>query len=269
MTLPSYAMNQSSFPEMYERWLVGPLFQPWAEVLLERAQLQDQERVLDVACGTGILARLAKQRLGAKGQVVGVDVSAPMLAVAKSIEPSIDWRPGNATALPVEESEKFDVIFCQQGLQFFPEKTAAIAEMRRVLAPGGRVAIATWRSLEENRFFQDLHRIAERHLGSVVDLRHSFGDAAALEHLLAEAGFYDVSVEAMSRRIRFDDGATFVRLNTMAVVGMSAAGKNMPEEDRARVVDRIVQESGSVIPPYSDGPAIAFDIRSNVATARC
>ena len=118
MALPEYAMNASSFPQMYEQWLVGPLFRPYAEVLVERARLTPADRVLDVACGTGIVARLAAQRIGDNGLVVGVDISPQMLAVARTVAPEIDWREGDVSALPVADGERFDVVLCQQGLQF-------------------------------------------------------------------------------------------------------------------------------------------------------
>jgi ubiquinone/menaquinone biosynthesis C-methylase UbiE len=108
-TVPNYAMNQLSFPEMYERWLVGPLFRPWAEVILEEVALTPGDRFLDIACGTGIVARLARERLGDTGHVVGIDVSPQMLAVARAAAPGIDWREGNATALPLQDGEQFDV----------------------------------------------------------------------------------------------------------------------------------------------------------------
>ena len=164
MTLPSYAMNQVSFPEMYERWLVGPLFRPWAELTLDELKLSPGDRLLDIACGTGIVARVAKQRLGDTGQVVGVDVSSDMLAVARNVAPDIDWREGNAASLPLNEGEQFDIVVCQQGLQFFTDKTAAIAQMRRALAEHGRLAVATWRSDEEMHFLRELRRVAEHHL---------------------------------------------------------------------------------------------------------
>lgn len=268
MTLPDYAMKTASFPEMYERFLVGPLFRPWAEVLLDRVKLAPGDRVLDLACGTGIVARLAKERLGDQVTVAGVDVSPQMLAVAGAIAPQVDWREGNATALPLSEGETFDVAVCQQGLQFFPDKPAAAREMRRAVAPGGRLAVATWRSLDEAPMFRDLHRVAERHLGPIVDQRHSFGDDNALQTLLQSAGFRDVWIETMARTIRFQDGSTFVRMNTMALVGMSAAAKEMTDAERARTVDAIATESAAVLPAYSDGAGIAFEIRSNVATAR-
>lgn len=95
---PGDAMGQASFPQMYERWLVGPLFRPWAEVALEEVKLSPGRRVLDIACGTGIVARIAKERLGASGYVVGVDINPDMLALARNVAPDIDWRVGRCIA---------------------------------------------------------------------------------------------------------------------------------------------------------------------------
>ncbi len=268
MTLPSYAMSQASFPEMYERWLVGPLFRPWAALTFDEVKLSQGDRVLDVACGTGIVARVARERLGDAGYVIGIDVSSDMLSVARAVAPGIDWREGNASALPLREGEEFDVLVCQQGLQFFPDKPLAASEMRRALAKGGRLAVATWRSDDEIPFFRDLRRVAERHLGVVVDQRYSFGDAALLEALLRGAGFHDVRSRTVSRTIRFEDGAPFVRLNTMAFVGMSAAGKAMGDQERKRVVDVVVAESAPVLASYSDGTELAFGLSTNLATAK-
>ncbi|TJW75951.1 MAG: methyltransferase domain-containing protein, partial [Mesorhizobium sp.] len=106
-------MGQASFPEMYERWLVGPLFRPWAEVTFDEVKLAPGHRVLDIACGTGIVARVARERLGAAGYVAGIDISPDMLAVARGVAPDIDWRAGNALALPLGDGEQFDVVVCQ------------------------------------------------------------------------------------------------------------------------------------------------------------
>jgi ubiquinone/menaquinone biosynthesis C-methylase UbiE len=268
MENPAPALDFSSFAEAYERLLVGPLFRPWAELIVERLRLGPGDHVLDVACGTGIAARLAKARVGPGGRVVGVDVNPQMLAVARTLGPEIDWREGNAGALPVGAGEPFDVVVCQQGLQFFPDKPLAAREMRRVLVSGGRLAIATWRPLEEMSFLEALHRVAERHVGPVADARHGFGDDRALSALLVDAGFEDVRVEVASLPIRFADGAVFVRLNAMALVGMSARSKEMGEEERARTVAAIVQESEEVLRPHADGGGLTYELRSNVATAR-
>jgi len=268
MSLPSYAMKQASFPQMYEHWLVDPLFRPWAEMTLDEVRLSPDDRVLDIACGTGIVARVAKERLGDAGYVVGIDISPDMLAVARAVAPSIDWREGNASALPLHDGEQFDVVVCQQGLQFVLDKPAAAAQMRRALAKGGRLAVATWRSDDEIPFMRELRRVAERHLGAIADQRHSFGDAAALEALLRDAGFHEVRSRTISRITRFEDGAPLLRLNTMALVGMSAAGKRMSDQERSRIVETIVSESTPVLRSYADGSGLAFELSTNLATTR-
>src|SRR5262245_49759668 len=114
-------MKQPTFPELYERHLVSCLFQPWAELILDEVKLSAGDRVLDVASGTGVVARVAEQRLGGTGLVVGIDMSPDMLAVARAVAPRIDWREGDAGTLPLRDGEQFDVVVCQQGLQFFPD----------------------------------------------------------------------------------------------------------------------------------------------------
>lgn len=268
MALPDYAMKQESFPQQYERWLVGPLFRPWAEALLQEAGVTQADRVLDIACGTGIVARLAKQRVGGAGQVVGVDISPDMLTVARSAAPDIDWRQGDAGALPLGDGEQFEVVLCQQGLQFFPDQRGAAAEMRRAAAAGGRLAVAVWRSDEEMPLFRDLRRVAERLIGPVADQRYSYGEAGPLEALLGEAGFHDVRSRIVTRRLEFSDGAPFLRMNAMALVGMSAAGKAMSGEERNRAVDTIANDSTPLLERCRSGRGIAFETRANVATAR-
>lgn len=268
MAVPSHAMNQATFPELYERWLVGPLFRPWAEMTLEEVGLSPGDCVLDIACGTGIVARVARERLGDAGYAVGIDISSDMLAVARTVAPGIDWREGNASTLPLSDEEQFDVVVCQQGLQFFPDKPAAAAEMHRALVKGGRLAVATWRSDDEIPFIRELRRVAERHLGPITDLRHSFGDAARLESLLRDASFHEVRSRRVSRTIRFEDGAPFLRMNTMALVGMSAAGRAMGDQERKRIVEEIVSESASLLQPYTHGSGLAFELSTNLATAK-
>ncbi len=176
MALPAYANNQQSFPAMYEQQLVGPLFRPWAELLLARLRPAPGERVLDIACGTGIVARLAAERVGPSGTVVGVDVSPGMLEVARAVAPGVTWRDGSALDLPLTAGEQFDVVVCQQGLQFFADRPLAVRQMRKALAAGGRLGVATWRPVAEIPIFRQLQPVAERHIGAVIDQRHAFGD---------------------------------------------------------------------------------------------
>ena len=137
-----------SAAERYERVLVPAIFAPWAADLVELAQLQDGERVLDVACGTGVVARHAAQKVGTTGHVTGLDLNQGMVRVARSL-PSVPeaaaivWIEGSALAMHLPDAA-FDVVLCQQGVQFFPDRLAALHEMRRVLVPGGRVLVSVW-----------------------------------------------------------------------------------------------------------------------------
>ena len=266
MTLPTYVMNQQSFPELYERWLVGPLFRPFAEIIVLDLNASPGESVLDVACGTGIVARVAKERVGERGRVVGIDISADMLFVARKVAPKIEFREGSASLLPLQDGEIFEVVVCHQGFQFFADKAAAMAQMRRALKKGGKLAVATWRSDQECPFLHDLRRVAEHHLGPIADQRYNF-DEAALEAFVRDAGFNNIGVKTTSRSIHFDDGEQFVRLNSMAFVGMSAAGKAMDEQQRREAVDAIVTDSAAVLKSHSKGSAVDFELRTNVATA--
>jgi ubiquinone/menaquinone biosynthesis C-methylase UbiE len=267
MTLPKYAMAQATFPEMYERELVGPLFRPWAELTLDEIGLWHRDCLLDIACGTGIVARLARERAGESAKIVGVDISEDMLAVAATVAPDIDWRHGNATALPLDPGERFDVVVCQQGLQFVADKAGAVREMRSALAPGGRLAVSTWRADEESPFFAELRSVAERHLEPIADQRYSFGSAEDLEQLLSAAGFAGVRSRVVTRVMRFRGDTPFVRMNAMALVGMSEGGMTLAEAERNRLVETIAAESASIVERYRDGPDLAFELRSNLATA--
>ena len=131
--------------ELYERIPARYILGPWAPLLVERAAVAPGERVLDVACGTGVVTRAAAERAAAGGHVAGIDLNPGMIAVARSLPPvaAIEWREASALALPFQDSH-FDVVLCQQGLQFFPDKALALREMRRVLRRGGRLALSVW-----------------------------------------------------------------------------------------------------------------------------
>ena len=258
----------TSFPEIYERILVKPLFRPFAEQLLARVTPHRGDTLIDIACGTGIVARVARERLGPEARIVGVDVAPPMLAVARTVDPTIDWREGNAMSLPASASEQFTILTCHQGLQFLPDKPAAIREMRRVLAPGGRLAVATWLPLQDLPDMLALNAVAERHLGPITDSRHSFGDAHALKRLLADGGFSDVTVETATHDVLFPDGVLFARLNAMAVMGMTDKGKAMGEAERGELAGRIAAESQDAVARATKNGMFVLPLATNVAVAR-
>jgi ubiquinone/menaquinone biosynthesis C-methylase UbiE len=256
-----------SFPEIYERVLVGPLFRPFAEQLVTRLHPRPGESLIDVACGTGIVARIARERLGQDARVVGVDIAPPMLTVARTMDARVEWREGNATALPVGGDERFNLLTCHQGLQFVPDKALAVAEMRRVLAADGRVAIGVWHSLHDLPAVRALNALAEQHIGTVQDSRHSFGSPDALVAVLRGAGFRDVRVESVSYDVRFPDGLLFARLNAMAVIGMSEKGKGLGEPERADLAGRIAVESQDLVARHTRDGAFVLPLAMNLAIA--
>jgi ubiquinone/menaquinone biosynthesis C-methylase UbiE len=148
MTHGHWQLDGSS-PELYQRYLVPAITIKWAEDLVDRAQPRAGEEVIDVACGTGVVSRLAAQRM-ASGRVTGLDLNAGMLAVARTVPSEgapITWVEGSALDLPLA-SGRFDVALCQLGLQFFPNQGLALREMRRVLANSGRIALSVYSSIE-------------------------------------------------------------------------------------------------------------------------
>ena len=147
--------------EAYERYLVPAFFGPFADRLVELAAPRPADRALDVACGTGIVARRIAARVA---RAVGLDSNPGMLEVARTVEPSIEWRAAEAGAMPLPDAS-FDLVLCQQGLQFFPDRAAALREMRRVLAPGGRLAVSAWRAAEHNPGWLRLAEALDRHAG--------------------------------------------------------------------------------------------------------
>jgi SAM-dependent methyltransferase len=258
-------------PEVYEEHLVPGLFAPWAAMLVEQAALQPGERVLDVACGTGVVARLAASRVGPAGQVTGLDLNPGMLAVARAVASArslrVDWREGDAGALPFP-SGGFHVVFCQQGLQFFPDRLRALRETHRVLDPEGRLLLLVWRGLDHSPGFGALATALERHVsaaaGAVMRAPFVFGDASAeLRRLLAGAGFRTVRIHSDVRMARFASPEALVRHQ---VAASPLSGHVAPVDDGARAA--LVHDVTAAMQPYVDDEGVAFPIQAHVAVAR-
>jgi ubiquinone/menaquinone biosynthesis C-methylase UbiE len=257
--------------ETYESYMVPVLFAPSAERLIDLARLRTGERVLDVGCGTGIVARRAAPRVGTDGRVTGLDLSPGMLTVARSValreRLSIDWREGRAEGLPFADGE-FDVVLCQYALMFFVDPLAALNEMRRVLADEGRAAIAVWQSLDAHPFYQLLDRAIERHLGtsSVRDI-FALGDAADLLDRMAKAGFRQIEIQPLSLVGRFPDPDGFlageIDVDTAAIPAMqhldAAARRSLTATIKSEMAEplRSVTRSGHVELPFHANVVLA------------
>lgn len=153
--------------ETYEEFFVPALFQGWTEHDLNAAHVKPGDQVLDVACGTGVLTRAVAQRIGSKGSAVGLDINEGMLAVAQKKAPQIEWRHGHAESLPFDDGV-FDAVVSQFGLMFFEDRSVAVHEMSRVLAPGGYLAVAVWDKLENTPGYASMAALLKHLFGSQI-----------------------------------------------------------------------------------------------------
>jgi SAM-dependent methyltransferase len=206
-------------PIEYDSYFVPSLFEPWSRELIKRAQVWKGDRVLDVACGTGIVAcRIA----GTGAKVTGLEVSAERLAQARvratEEQVPVTWVEGDATAMKFRAGD-FDLVTCQQGLQFFTDKAKGAKEMRRVIASGGRAVIACWKGLEHNPVYQLIDGIAVRRFGSGYGAPFSLGDEAELKALLLGAKFMLANIETVARKVRFPDPERFVAKSLASLCG--------------------------------------------------
>jgi ubiquinone/menaquinone biosynthesis C-methylase UbiE len=197
----------------YEQHLVPVIFAPAAEGMLEALAPQPGERVLDVGCGTGVVARQAAPRVAPGGRVSGLDLNAAMLAVAAELDPGVEWIQGDAAAMPLPDAA-FDVVACQAALMFVPDPAAALAEMRRVLAPGGRIGVSVFRGAACNPMYATFADLLERHVGPDAGtmMRSPFADWTVdeLRGMLSEAGFAEPGVHIVCGGERYPSAAAML-----------------------------------------------------------
>src|SRR5579863_9736129 len=262
-----------SAPELYQRYLVPAITSKWAEDLVDRAQPRAGEDVLDVACGTGVVARLASKRM-AHGHVTGLDLNKGMLAVARTLPSegaAIDWIEGSALDLPFP-AEKFDLVLCQLGLQFFPDDGRALREIRRVLSPSGRVALSVYSPIERtpgaNAFVLALDSILGPDASKIKRGEHCFNSPDELQSLLTCAGFSKVEVHTVVQQIAFPSVLDYVRFQLLATP-MAALLNNDPEENRQATIKKIASETARLSDPAMlQGGGFSFQQEAYVGLAR-
>jgi ubiquinone/menaquinone biosynthesis C-methylase UbiE len=250
----SYRDITGNAAENYQRFFVPAIGRPVATPLLRAADIRTGERVLDVACGTGVLTRLAAELVGPDGAVAGLDAAPDMIAVARATAapgaPEIEWHVGDATSLPFPDAS-FDLVTCQMGLMFMDRSTAA-AEMHRVLTPGGRVAVSTPGRMQPS--FEVLERAIVEHLGAelgnFVRAVFSMHEPDEVAGLLRTAGFADVATSEATVRLELPEPAEFlweyINLTPMAPIVAQApeASKAAMERQVAEQAARFVVDGG-------------------------
>jgi ubiquinone/menaquinone biosynthesis C-methylase UbiE len=211
--------------EIYQQHLVPAMFEPFARDLIQLCDIRRSDRILDVACGTGIVSRLAIDYVDVSvGKVVGVDINHVMLDVARhySAGKDIEWNEGSTMSLPFP-NESFDLVICQQGLQFFPDRFKALREMNRVnVGPThyrgdkdcGRLVLSVWTSIKDSPGFHILERLLQETISheaaTIMQLPHSLSDSAELVSLVRAAGFNKISSEKVTKAISFSSVEEFV-----------------------------------------------------------
>ena len=261
-----------SAPELYQKYLVPAITMKWAEDLVGRAQPEAGESVLDIACGTGVVARLAARRM-TRGRVTGLDLNKGMLAVARGLPTegvAVEWIEGSALDLPFPAGQ-FDLILCQLGLQFFPDQNRALVEMRRVLSPSGRVALSVYSQIERtpgtHAFALALDRVLGPDASRVKRGEHSFDTPDQLRHLMVDAGFAGTTVHTVVQNLSFLSVLDYVRFQLMATP-LTALLSDRGEADRLVVIKSVALEIERLSDPTMlEGGRFSFPQEAYVGTA--
>jgi SAM-dependent methyltransferase len=250
----------------YETLFVPALFGQWANKLLDAAQVQAGQRVLDVACGTGVVARAAITRVGPNGQVAGIDPNPGMVAVAKQLEPRVDWRTGVAESLAFP-NESFDAVVSQFGLMFFTDRPQALREMVRILVPSGHLAVAVWDSLDNIPAYATEVALLERTAGPAAAAALSapfvLGKRADLETLFRDAGVAGAEITTHAGTAHFPNIRTLVEADLRG--WLPIMGVNLTEEQIPHILQAAEQDLSAYV--SADGRA-AFPVSAQFITAR-
>ena len=253
---------------LYDRVAVRYVLGPWAPLLVDAVLLRPGECVLDVACGTGVVTRIAAQRVGPQGRVTGVDLNAGMISVARSLPApdgaAIDWLEGSALALPLPDAS-VDAVLCQQGLQYFPDKALALREMRRVARSGGRLALSVWAAVGP------YHTAVGEALARFVDGTTATSFCASrkapgkdeLERLVAASGWSEVEVSVSRLNIHLPGVERFV-LEHLAGTPVAAALAAADPETRKSIGDSVKRAMGR----FEDGDGVTYPEEIHLVTAR-
>jgi len=253
--------------ELYEKYTVPTGSVPAAEQLLQHVKLKSSDRVMDAACGTGIVARMIVKAGTQAANLVGLDLNESMLTVARSLlQPTsfpISWVQGDLCFLPFPD-EEFDVVICNHGFQFVPDKPAAAEEIRRVLSPGGRFIFTVFSApLPFNLAMADALR---RHIGDVAAnsalAPFAYRDPIAIRALFKSSGFKSVEIEQMGFTRRLPAAKSTVT----EMAARSAYAKDVqdaPEGTRESIVTEVYE----AMQEFRDGEEFCEPMRNFLVQA--
>jgi SAM-dependent methyltransferase len=256
---------QIAAAKAYEALFVPALFGQWASRVVDAANLVAGQSVLDVACGTGVLAREACLRTGPAGYVAGLDPSVGMLAVAKELSPSVDWRQGTAESMPFSDAT-FDAVVSQFGLMFM-DRGRAIHEMLRVLKPNGHLVVAVWDTVQNIPAYAAeialLERLAGTHAADALRAPFVLGNRELLAEVFTNAGASLITISTPKGVARFPSIRVMVEADLRG--WLPVMGVNLTEEE----IGRILTEAEHVLDSYvTDDGRVTFDAPAHLVTAK-
>lgn len=252
--------------EAYERLMVPALFAPWTDSVCRAAQVREGAEVLDLACGTGVLAHAAWRQMNAHGQVSGLDPNLGMLEVARRLRPELDWREGAAESVPFP-NDSFDTVVSQFGLMFFRDRQQSLQEMVRVLRPGGTFAIAVWDSLARNPAYATevsiIRAIAGDRAADPIAAPFQLGDLDVLRSVFAGAGVHPVDTVTVQETGRFPSIEAMVEADLRG--WLPVVGVILSEEE----IQAVVAECRKQLARYGqpDG-GVMFPMSAHIAYGR-
>jgi len=250
----------------YEALFVPALFSTWTRHLVEGASVTQGAHTLDIACGSGVLARHVLSKTGGSGRVVGVDPAPGMIAAARELESNVEWVLSSAEKLEFDDCS-FDSIVSQFGMMFFTDRNAAINEMFRVLKPGGRLAVAVWNSLENNPAYGDIIAVLDEEVsiaaGDALRLPYSLGDPEEVTGVFDRADFADISVETRAEQATFPSSRAMVEAELRGWLPLF--GIHLSED---KITDVLVKSDGKLSRYASQTGEAVFPTSAHIVTAR-
>jgi SAM-dependent methyltransferase len=250
-----------------ESAFVPDIGEPNARAVVAAAALEEGDRVLDVACGTGIAARLAAEKVGQTGAVAAIDVNPAMLDVARTTGaqgPTIEWHQGAAENLPFDD-EAFDAVVCSLGFQFFADKPAVLSGMRRVLSGGGRLSLSTVGPVPP--LFEAIEAVLADHMGpeasKFIDTVFSVFDPDHVRSALDRAGFAGIEVDYRPIQLRVAPAADFV-WQYVTSTPLAAIAAELDEDGRIALEQAVAERCE----PFTDRGSLVMAPNVLVATGR-
>lgn len=257
--------------QTYESYMVPVLFAPWASRLIQSAKVRANDRVLDVGCGTGVVARLIASDPNFHGSVTGFDLSPNMLAVARAMSErdgqKIEWHQGKSESMPFQKGS-FDLVVCQQALQFFADRSLALSEIHRVLTNDGRFVFSVWQGMNRHPFYEKLHNVIQKRFGmSGVETIFELGNAETILTMLNNAGFRDIKVETVSMIARFPDPQEFIAGEIDVDTACIPSMQHLDKRERQKITSEIRDEMAAALQEVTDQNHVVILFHAHIVLA--